>query len=97
MAKEFKTLRGYRVYLEIPPQKKSEIIVDENTKKALLEAFTREMTKAKVYAVGDIVTDIEVGDLVLVEPTALMRAPTIELSKDRSVLLVSAHDITHIW
>lgn len=95
---EFKKLLGNRIYLNMPKKEESKIIVDENTKDALKKALLNKMSRLTVYAVGDLVTSISVGDEVLVDPEALARKTTIiPLSEDKEVLLVSPFDIVHVW
>lgn len=94
---EFKKLRGNRVYLELPKKEESKLVVDENTKEALQKELLRKMSNLKVYAVGDLVTDIIPGDEVLIDPNALSKALIIPLSEEKEVLLVSPFDIVHIW
>lgn len=94
---EFKKLRGNRVFLEIPKKEDSKLIVDENTKEALQNELVLKMGKLKVYATGELVSDINKGDFVLVDPEALKRALIIPLSEVKSVLLVNNLDIAMIW
>jgi len=97
MAKEFKKLRGNRVYVEIPKKEESKLIVDENTKEALQKEMLKKMSKLTVYAVGELVTDIKEKDVVLVDPGKLKDALLIPLSDEKDVLLISPFDIVHIW
>lgn len=98
MEKEFKNLRGHRVYLEMPqPEKESKLIVDDNTKESLQKEMLQKMNKLVVYGVGELITDLKEGDIVLVEPTALSKALMIPLSDSKTVLLVSTFDIIHTW
>jgi hypothetical protein len=96
---EFKRLIGNRIYLEMPKkEEESKLIVGENTKEAVKKELLSKMSRLKVYAVGDLVTNISVGDEVLVDPEALARKATIvPLSQDKEVLLVSPFDIVHVW
>jgi hypothetical protein len=96
---EFKKLLGNRIYLELPTKEDdSKIIVDENTKEALKKELLSKMSKLKVYAVGDLVTSVSVGEEVLVDPEALARKATVvPLGEGKEVLLVSPFDIIHIW
>jgi hypothetical protein len=93
------TLLGNRIYLEMPPQDDtSKLIVDENTKEALQRELLNKMSKLKVLQVGTIVTEIKVGDIVLVDPAALNKATLIPINdNDDRVILVSPFDIIHIW
>lgn len=95
--KEFKKLRGNRVYLEIPEFKESPIYLTEELKEAFILEEKKKYTKLNVYAVGDLVNDLKEGDAVLVDPAALQNAPVINLSDEKKVILVSPFDIIHIW
>lgn len=97
MSLEFKELLGNRVYLEIPKKEETKLIVDENTKEALQKKMLKDMSKLKVYAVGDLVTKFKAGDLVLPDPSKLRDAHVIPLSDKREVLLISSFDIIHVW
>jgi hypothetical protein len=95
--KEFKKLRGNRVYLNIPEFKESPIYLTEELKQAFIEDEKKKYTSLEVYAVGDLVTDIEEGDKVMVDPQALQNASVINISDEKKVILVSPFDIIHIW
>jgi len=91
-------LLGNRIYLQMPPQdEESKIVVDENTKEALQREMIKKFSKLTVHTVGDIVSNINVGDVVLVDPGMLSKAPLINLSEDEQVLLVSPFDVIMIW
>jgi len=97
MAKEFKKLIGNRIYVEMPKKEESKLIVDENTKEALQKEMLKKMSKLTVYAVGDLVTNVAEGDTILIDPSALSKAPLIPLSDDKDVLLISPFDVIHVW
>lgn len=97
MAKEFKKLIGNRIYVELPKKEESKLIVDENTKEALQKEMLKKMSKLKVYAVGDLVSNIIEGDVILVDPSALSKSHVISLSDDKDVLLISPFDVIHVW
>lgn len=97
MAKLYKALLGNRIYVEIPKKEESKLIVDENTKEALQREMLKKMSKLTVYDVGDLVTTVKPGDVILVDPGKLKDAMVIPLSDDKDVLLVSPFDVMHIW
>ena len=97
MEKEFKQLRGNRVYLSLPKKEESKLIVDENTKEALNKELLNKLSRLTVYAVGDLITDIKEGDEVLVDPSKIASGLMIPLSNERTVLLISVFDIIHVW
>lgn len=93
-------LLGNRIYLEMPKEdEQSKLIVDENTKEALQRELLNKMSKLKVVQVGTIVTEIKVGDWVLVDPAALNKATLVPVSEDgeERVILVSPFDVIQIW
>jgi hypothetical protein len=91
------TLLGNRIYLEIPKKEESKLIVDENTKEALEKEMYKKMSRLVVHSVGTANMDVKAGDVVLVDPAALQKAPLIPLSEDEQVLLVSPFDVIMIW
>ena len=90
-------LLGNRIYLEIPKKEESKLIVDENTKEALEKEMYKKMSRLTVHSVGTANMDIKAGDVVLVDPQALQKAPLIPLSEDEQVLLVSPFDVIMVW
>lgn len=94
---EFKKLLGNRIYVELPKKEESKLIVDENTKEALQKEMLKKMSRLKVYAVGDLVTNISVGEEILVDPGSLSKSLVIPISEEKDVLLVSPFDVIHVW
>jgi hypothetical protein len=92
-------LLGNRIYLEMPKEaEESKLVVDENTKEALQRELLNKMSKLKVVAVGTVVTEIKVGDWVLVDPAALNKATLVPINdKDDRAILVSPFDVIQIW
>jgi hypothetical protein len=56
----------------------------------------QKLNKLIVYAVGDLITDIKVGDEILVDPAALQKSPVIPIGGENK-LLVSPFDVILIW
>jgi len=90
-------LLGNRIYLEIPKKEESKLIVDENTKEALEKEMIKKMSRLTIHSVGTANMDVKAGDVVLVDPQALQKAPLIPLSDDENVLLVSPFDVIMVW
>ena len=92
-------LLGNRIYLEMPKEdEESKLIVDENTKEALQRELLNKMSRLKVLQVGTVVTEIKVGDWVLVDPAALNKATLVPINEDDDrAILVSPFDIIQIW
>lgn len=94
---EFKKLLGNRIYVELPKKEESKLIVDENTKEALQKEMLKKMSRLKVYAVGDLVSNVSVGEEILVDPSSLSKALVIPISDEKDVLLISPFDVIHVW
>jgi len=97
MNKGYKKLLGNRIYVNVPKKEESKIIVDENTKEALQKEMLKKMSRLTVYDVGDSVTMVKPGDIVLVNPAKLTDSLLIPLSEDKDVLLISPFDVIHVW
>jgi len=98
MAKPYKKLLGNRIYVNVPKkEEKSKIIVDSATKEELQREMLKKMSKLTVYDVGDSVSIVKSGDLILVDPAKLKEAMLIPLNEDLDVLLVSPFDVIHVW
>jgi hypothetical protein len=82
--------------LDLPKKEEGKLIVDENTKEALEKEMMQKLNKLTVYSVGDLVTDIKAGDVILVDPSALQKAPVIPIGGDNK-LLVSPFDVILVW
>ena len=92
-------LLGNRILLELPPQdEESKIVVDENTKEAVQRELLNKMSKLKVLQVGTLITEIKVGDWVLVDPAALNKATLVPINdNDDRAILVSPFDVIMVW
>ena len=90
-------LLGNRIFVEMPKQEESKLVVDENTKEALQMEMLKKMSKVKVHSVGTTVKDIKAGDIILVDPLAMSKSPLIPLSDDEIVILVSPFDVILKW
>lgn len=93
---DFKLLRGNRLLLDLPKKEEGKLIVDDNTKEALEREMVQKYKKLTVYSVGDLVTDINAGDEILVDPAALSKAPVIPIGEENK-LLVSPFDVILVW
>ncbi len=93
---EFKKLLGNRILLDLPKKEEGKLIVDENTKEALEKEMMQKLNKLTVFAVGDLITDIKVGDEILVDPAALSKSPVIPINGENK-LLVSPFDVILVW
>ena len=98
MAKPYKKLLGNRIYVNVPKkEEKSKLIVDTATKEELQREMLKKMSKLTVYDVGDSVSIVKAGDIVLIDPAKLKDAMLIPLNEDMDVLLVSPFEVIHVW
>jgi len=94
---DFKQLRGNRILLELPEREENKLILDDETKEALDAEYLLKLNKLTVYAVGDLVTDINVGDEVLVDLSTLRGKSVKYVIGGKERLLVSPFDVILIW
>ena len=93
-------LRGNKVLIDKPEKKEEEskldLILSEDDEKAMEKDMMKEWTHLNVFAVGEEVNDVKVGDKVYVRTGALHNAEIIDM--DGSIkMMVLVHDIIMIW
>jgi hypothetical protein len=93
---DFKKVLGNRILLDLPKKEEGKLIVDENTKEALEKEMMQKLNKLTVFAIGDNVTNVNVGDVILVDPASLTKAPVIPIGGENK-LLISPFDVILIW
>jgi|APGre2960657404_1045060.scaffolds.fasta_scaffold00486_5 hypothetical protein len=89
-------LRGSRVLLNCPPRKDLGLHLTEEAQKELLIKQLTEMTSLDVFAIGDAVTDIEVGDKVYISPSTIMHAELVDVDASQK-FLIREMDVVLIW
>jgi Tfp pilus assembly protein PilZ len=93
---KFKTLRGRRILIEVPEKKESIITLSEKDKDALMYEAMKAWNRLTIYAVGDKVEDVVVGDVVYIAVSQLEHAEKVDI--DGSVkLMLNEMDIAIIW
>jgi hypothetical protein len=97
--KPYKKLLGNRVYVELPTVPKTNVMIDEATRQALEEENMKKMDKLTVYDVGDSVSIVKPGDVVLIDATKMKAqgGGFIQDFNNIRVLLISPFDIVHVW
>lgn len=102
-SKKIKFVMGRFIYITMPPKPETKVIIDHNTKEALQKAMLKELRVTTIYAKGELVSDkLNVGDRVLVNPSALANPATVMISleengKEIVVALIQDFDIIHVW
>ena len=89
-------LKGKRVLLSKPEIEKSPIQMTPEVQENLDKENMKKWTHLEVFAVGESVENINVGDVVYVPKSALERSDVIEV-KGEIKLMVSDFDVAVIW
>ena len=89
-------LKGKRVLLNKPEVKESQFELSESDKHALEMDMRKTWTKLEVYAIGDEVESVKVGDKVYMGITGLQASEAVEL-EDGMKLMVVERDIAIVW
>lgn len=92
---EFKALKGRRVLLEKPMRPASPIELSPEVQANLDQEFMRQWVKLKVFAIGDDVTEVSVGDEVYVGQS-LQHAEVLDID-GAHFLMVAEHEIAIVW
>lgn len=90
-------LFGNRIFLEIPPKQENKIVIPEEAKEEYAQELLKKYSKLKVHSVGTTVSHVNVGDLVLIDPSVLSKSLKIDLSDEVEVLLISSFDVIMKW
>ena len=94
----FKKLRGRTILLSIPERKKSVIELSSKDEEALMAEAVKMWNKLSVYAVGDKVEEVSVGDQVYVRTSALNLEVVERIEIDgETKLVLNEGDVVIIW
>ena len=96
MEKGFKKLNGVRVILSLPPRDTKGIELSPELKEELDREYAAQLDKLEVYAVGDAVEGIKIGDVVYV-PTEELKRGTFVTINEESKLIVNSLAIALVW
>ena len=96
MEKGFKKLNGVRVLLSLPPRDTKGIELSPELKEELDREYAAQLDKLEVYAVGDVVEGIKIGDVVYV-PTEELKRGTFVTINGESKLIVNSMAIALVW
>ena len=89
-------LKGKRVLLSRPVIEKSQIEISPEVQESLDKENMKKWTNLEVFAVGELVENIKVGDRVYVPKGALERCDIVDVNNEVK-LMVSDFDIAIIW
>lgn len=94
--KGYKQLKGIRILLSLPKRDDKGIILTPELEEQFNREYAMKMDKLEVFAIGDSVTDIQVGDVVYVPVEELKRGTFVSI-KDEEKLMVSSMSIALVW
>jgi hypothetical protein len=94
----FKKLRGRAILLNVPQRKKSAIQLSAKDEEAMMQEAAKLWSKLTVYAIGDKVEEVNVGDEVYVRTGALNMETVERIEIDGEIrLLLTEGDVVIIW
>jgi hypothetical protein len=94
----FKKLRGRTILLSVPERKKSVIELSSKDEEALMAEAVKMWNKLTVFAVGDKVEEVSVGDQVYVRTAALNLEVVERIDIDgQTKLVLNEGDVIIIW
>ena len=94
----FKKLRGRTILVSVPERKKSALELSAKDEEAMMQEAAKLWSKLTVYAIGDKVEEVSVGDEVYVRTSALNMETVERLEIDGSIKLVlNEGDVIIVW
>jgi len=96
MEQGFKQLKGYRVLLSLPPRDKKGIELSPELEEELNKEYASKMDNLEIYAIGDTVDSLQVGERVYVPVEELKRGTFININGEQKIM-VSSMAIALIW
>lgn len=94
--KGFKELKGIRILLSLPKRDDKGIILTPELEEQFNREYAQKMDNLEVFAVGDGVSDIKVGDQVYVPVEDLKRGTFISINGEDK-LMVTSMAVALIW
>jgi hypothetical protein len=89
-------LKGKRVLLSRPVMEKSAIELTPEVQASLDQENMKKWTHLEVFAIGDQVTDIKVGDIVYLPKGAIEQCDVLEVEGEIK-LMTSDFQIAIVW
>ena len=94
----FKKLRGRTILLSVPERKKSVIELSSKDEEALMAEAVKMWNKLTVFAVGDKVEEVSVGDQVYIRTSSLNMEVVERIDIDgETKLVLNEGDVIIIW
>jgi hypothetical protein len=96
--KPFKTFRGRAILLDVPKRKESSLQLSAKDEEAIMADAVKMWNKLTVYAIGDKVEEVSVGDQVYVRTSALNMEIVERIDIDGEIKLVlNEADVVIVW
>ena len=94
----FKLLRGRTILLDVPKKKESGLQLSAKDEDAIMQEAMKMWSKLNVFAVGDKVEEVKVGDKVYVRTNALNLEVVERIDIDGDTkLVINEGDVVIIW
>ena len=98
MSTPFKSLRGRTILLDIPKRKESSIQLSAKDEDIIMQEAVKMWSKLTVFAIGDKVEEVAVGDQVYVRTSALNLEVVERIDIDgETKLVLNEGDVVIIW
>jgi hypothetical protein len=98
MSKQFKSLRGRIILLDIPKRKESSIQLSAKDEEIIMAEAVKMWNKLNVFAIGDKVEEVSVGDKVYVRTSSLNLETVERIDIDgETKLVLNEGDVIIIW
>ena len=94
----FKLLRGRTILLDVPKKKESTLQLSAKDEDAIMQEAMKMWSKLNVFAIGDKVEDVKVGDKVYVRTSALNLEVVERIDIDgETKLVLNEGDVVIVW
>jgi hypothetical protein len=98
MSKPFKLLRGRTILLDVPKKKETTLQLSAKDEDAIMQEAMKMWSKLNVFAIGDKVEDVKVGDKVYVRTSALNLEVVERIDIDgETKLVLNEGDVVIVW
>ena len=96
MEQGFKQLKGYRVLLSLPARDTKGIELSPELEEELNKEYASKMDNLEVFALGDTVDGLKIGDRVYVPVEELKRGTFVTINGEQKIM-VSSMGIALVW
>tara|TARA_R110002126_G_scaffold51100_2_gene140232 strand:- start:4241 stop:4537 length:297 start_codon:yes stop_codon:yes gene_type:complete len=98
MSTPFKSLRGRTILLDLPKRKESSIQLSAKDEEIIMQEAVKMWNKLTVFAIGDKVEEVAVGDKVYIRTSSLNLEVVERIDIDgETKLVLNEGDVVIIW